>query len=106
MPDNIDFENACEAIRQERTTYAQSNPPIAIKILYIVSTVFFFAAFGALVLVPFTDVSLLQATCLFVIHYTVAPSEADLAQGAIKGATVDLANIRASLDVLRNRRDV
>jgi hypothetical protein len=59
------------------------------------------AGFVALALVPFTEITLLQATCLFVIHYTIAPTDFDYARWLLKGLAEDMAHIRANLTLIR-----
>lgn len=99
------FEQECESIRQERAGYKLSRPRGVVKFLDGLSTIFFFSAFIALALVPLTEVTLLDATCLFVIHYAIQPSEMDLAERMIFGMAEDLARIRASLAVIKNKKD-
>ena len=99
---DADFEKECEAIRQERETYqVERNQVAGVKILDWLSTAFLFAGFVALALTPFTGITLLEATCLFIIHYTIAPTDLDYARKPFKGMAVDLAHIRANLSVMR-----
>lgn len=99
------FEQECESIRQERSSYKLGRPKGVVKFMDILSAIFWFSGFIALALIPFTEVTLLQATCLFVIHYTIAPSEVDMAQGVIKGMAEDLGCIRANLATIRRKND-
>lgn len=99
-----DFEKECEAIRHERNTYILPNRG-AQKFLTVLSAVFFFAGFIALILIYFTNVTLLQATCLFVISYIIEPTDGDRYESMAKGIAEDLGNIRASLAVMRKNSE-
>lgn len=107
MPSSEDsyYTEECEAIKQERTTYKLIRPRGIVGFESALSAAFYFAAFIALILVPFTEITLLQATCLFVIHYTIAPSEVDLGEALIKGIAEDLGHIRANLAAMRIRNN-
>ncbi|MDI1229161.1 MAG: hypothetical protein PSY14_15890 [bacterium] len=99
------FELECDAIRRERSTYAGGGirSENIKKFFDYLSCIFLCMGFVSLVLIFFSETTLLHATCFFVISYTLELSGADRAELALKGATEDLAHIRASLAVLRKK---
>lgn len=103
-PEDIDFENECNVIRQERANYSVWRGHLmGLKVFDWLSTAFLFAGFAALILVPFTTISLLQATCLFVIQHTLSLTDLDRAEAVFKGIAEDMANIRANINLIRKR---
>ena len=90
-----------QAIKEERTSYSADGEEGGLKILDGLSMIFMIAGFVALVLVFFTDITLIQATCLFVIGHVVGPSDGDLYKNALKGITEDMGYMRLNLTVIR-----
>jgi len=87
-------------IKNERTNYKISNDTeIGQKIFEVLSTLFLSIGFISLILVYFTEITLLQSTCFFVIAYTLQPSDGDRYQSIIKGITEDLAHIRLNTTI-------
>lgn len=78
---------------------------MGLKILDRLSTLFLFSGFAALVLVPFTAISLLHATCLFVIHHTLSLTDLDRAESILKGIAEDMGYIRANTTIIRKRAE-
>jgi hypothetical protein len=98
-----DFQKECEIIIEERKGYKGNKGFGSIKFFDIISTVFLFVGIIILILVPFTEISLLQATCFFVISYTLSPTDLECSAHMIKGIAEDLGNIRANISVIRKR---
>lgn len=63
----------------------------------ILGAFFFFLGFGSLVATFFTEVTLVQATCFFIIGYIVKPTDGDRYESLIRGMVEDLGHIRAHL---------
>jgi len=90
-----------EAIKEERKFYPGAGNEVGIKVLDVLSLIFLLSGFVALILIFFTDVTLVQATCLFVISYTIAPSDGDIFRQGIKGIMEDVGYIRLNITVIR-----
>jgi len=101
--DKAIYEEECENVRQERNTYKENQRNPAMKFYSWLSTFFLFVGFIALILVPFTEASLLHATCFFVISYTISPTDLDHSGQIFKGIAEDLGHIRANISVIRRR---
>jgi len=106
MSGNIEaFDMECEVIRKERASYSLSRPRNIVRFEGFLSAIFYFLGFIALALIPFSQITLMEATCLFVISYVIAPSEIDLGESVIKGMAEDLGYIRANLSCIRKARE-
>lgn len=90
-----EYQHEVDLITQERKTYPLNEKPILVFFEYLS---FSFMAVGFILLIAslFTDITLLNATCFFVISYTIMPTDGDRHRSIIKGIAQDLANIRAS----------
>jgi len=93
------YQREVDLIQKERNTYALSESPI---LVFFEKLSFAFMAMGfiALISVFFTDVTLINATCFFVIGYTIMPTDGDRQRAITKGMAQDLANIRASTAII------
>ena len=94
------FIKECEAIKLERESYKFPHKGTD-KFFDLLSALFFFSGFIALFSIPFSQVTLLDATCLFVIHFAIAPSDGDRFERMAKGMAEDLGNIRANIATIR-----
>ena len=98
------FESAIELetekIRIERESYPAGKYNASKKFFDYASLIFLASGFIALVLIFFTDVTLLQAACLFVISYVISPTDGDRYESQIKCMAEDLANIRINTTVI------
>ena len=90
-----------QAIKQERNFYSGVGNDGGIKILDGLSMIFMVAGFVALALIYFTDITLIQATCLFIISHVIAPSDGDIFRQVVKGMAEDLGYMRLNLIVIR-----
>jgi hypothetical protein len=90
------YKKEFEVIARERETYPSKLDDSVKKLFDVVSFCFLIAGFIALAAVFFTQITLVQATCFFVISFVVKPSDGDRMESLIKGMAQDLANIRIS----------
>ncbi len=98
---NIYYQEEYENISNERANYKISgSTKKGQKIFEIIAALFLGMGFISLFLMFFTEITLLQATCFFVIAYTLQPSDGDRYQSIIKGVTEDLAHIRLNTTIL------
>lgn len=85
-------------ISEERDTYYDVlNIKKNNKIMEYISIFFFFSGFLSLALIPFTNITLIDATCLFIISHVFGPTDGELQAGLLKGLAVDLGLIRANI---------
>ncbi len=94
------FAKEREIIANERSSYLFPNKGVN-KFFDYLSAVFFFSGFGALLLIFFTEITLIDATCLFIISYVVQPSDGDRFEPIVKGIAEDLGNIRLNTSFLK-----
>lgn len=94
-----------DAIKSERIAYAFEEKA-GLKFFYYLSNVFMVLGFISLALVFFTEVTLVHATCFFVIGYTLTPTDVDSNRVVIKGVTEDIANIRLNTAVISKKCNV
>lgn len=84
-----------EVLELKRQRFLQQRPNKNMKKFFdVISAIFLFTGFLALVASFFTKITLLDATCLFVISYVIQPSDLEIAEEQLKGIAEDLANIR------------
>ncbi len=96
------YEKEYFSIKNERESYpgGTEGEKFAYKLFDKLSFVFQISGFIALTLVFFTDTTLVQATCLFVIGYVVSPSDGDRYERQIKGIVEDLGHIRLNTTII------
>lgn len=99
-----DFEKECALIIRERLTYQENRPgeSVAVKFYDWLSFGLLLVGILGLLLMPFTDITLLQVTCIFIISRALAPSDLDYTRPMLKGIAEDLGHVRASVTVIRN----
>ncbi|PZO83709.1 MAG: hypothetical protein DI626_08815 [Micavibrio aeruginosavorus] len=95
----IDIEK--QKIIDERKTYKFPNLGTK-KFFEYVATGFFFFGFATLLLAFFTDLTLIHATCFFVISHVIQPTDGDRYETIVKGIAEDLANIRLNTTFLKH----
>jgi len=81
-------------IQQERATYSGNHTVLGKKAFDYLSLIFLIAGFISLLLVYFTEVTLIHSACIFVISRVLSPSDTDRYELMIKGLAEDVANIR------------
>jgi hypothetical protein len=86
-------------ISAERNGYASKAQYPIKRIFDLTSVVFLVLGFVSLIAMFFTDITLVQATCFFVISFVLSPSDGDRFETMLKGMAQDLANIRASTTI-------
>lgn len=97
MPDwEESFQKESSEIVTERNSYASKAQDPIKRVFDITSVVFLALGFISLIAVFFTDITLVQATCFFVISYVISPTDGDRFESMLKGIAQDLANIRAN----------
>lgn len=94
------FEKEAEIILTERKTYPGIENNLPNKVYDYLSLIFLISGFVALILIFFTNVTLLQATCLFVISYIVKPTDTDRRELENKCMAEDLAHIRMNTTII------
>jgi len=94
-----------DAIKRERASYAFEEKP-GVAFFHYLSNAFMALGFIPLALVFFTEITLIQATCFFVIGYTLTPTDVDSNRTVIKGVTEDVANIRLNTAVISKKDNV
>lgn len=94
------FLKESDSLKKEREGYPAGRFSDAFRVYDVLSFLFLIAAFISLASVPFTDVTLLDATCLFVISHVVAPKEGDRFEKVFKGISEDIAHIRVNAVIL------
>ncbi len=87
-----------DLIIKERETYFLNEGPVLVFFEKL-SFAFMTMGFIALISVFFTEITLINATCLFVISYTIMPTDGDRQRAIIKGMAEDLANIRVNTTI-------
>ena len=103
MRDDQTFQEICQSIKEERGTYQPSHKGTN-KFFDVLSLLFLLAGFGALIAIFFTDVTIVEATCLFVISYVVAPTDGDRYESMVKGIAEDVGFTRAHLEFLNTKK--
>jgi fatty-acid desaturase len=88
------YQKEAENIAAERAAYQNSSQRIGAKIFDKLSLLFLLSGFVSLGLVAFTEVTLVQSTCFFVISFVLSPTDGDRLETMLKGMAEDLANIR------------
>ena len=97
MPDwEESFQKETATIATERNGYASKAQDPIKRIFDITSVVFLVLGFVSLIAMFFTDITLVQATCFFVISFVLSPTDGDRFETMLKGMAQDLANIRAN----------
>lgn len=94
------FDIEASAITTERLSYVSNTNGPVMRLFDILSTLFLCAGFIGLVAIFFTDITLIQTTCLFIISFIISPSDGDRFSSLIKGIAEDIAHIRANLTVI------
>lgn len=88
------FREEGKLISDDRATYEGHERSVGEKFFETLAVCFLGAAFLSLPLIFFTEVTLVQSTCLFVISFVLQPTDGDRYQSQIKGIAQDLAHIR------------
>ena len=97
MPDwEESFQKEAAEIANERNSYASKAQDPIKRVFDITSVIFLALGFISLIAIFFTDITLVQATCFFVISYVISPTDGDRFESMLKGIAQDLANIRAN----------
>ena len=96
------YQEEATTIKEERASYPVNSkkPNIGYKFFEYLSNLFLVCGFVALGLLFFTEITLVQATCLFVISYVIHPTDGDRYESQLKGIAEDLANIRINTTIL------
>lgn len=89
-----------DIILQERKSYPKAYINKDHKIFDFLSLIFMGLGFVSLILIYFTNITLIQATCFFIISYILKPSDTDRYKFFIKSISEDLGNIRANTAVM------
>ena len=98
MTDNT-RQKEVELIKLERASYT-FNEKAGVFIFHSISLIFTAFGFTALISIFFTNITLIDATCLFVIGYVLDPKDSEINRLAIKGMLEDIANIRLNTAVI------
>ncbi|MGW8169869.1 MAG: hypothetical protein ACWGHH_07695 [Sulfurovaceae bacterium] len=98
------FNDEAKKIKFERIGYTKDTT--GERILDYLSAGFQFVGFVALILVFFTDITLVQATCFFVIGYTIAPTYMELSSNLIKQIAEDIIHIRINTKIGNYKEDL
>ena len=93
------YQKEAETISAERASYKNSKQHLGTKIFDKLSLMFLLCGFLGLVLVPFTSVTLVQATCFFVISFVLSPTDGDRYEAMLKGISEDMANVRINTTI-------
>ena len=88
------YQKEAEVVSAERASYKNSKQHLGAKIFDKLSLIFLLCGFLSLVSVPFTGITLVQATCFFVISFALSPSDGDRYELMMKGIAEDVANLR------------
>ena len=96
------YEKEYSSIKEEREFYPGNTEgnKFAYKLFDVLSFLFQASGFIALILIFFTDITLVQATCLFVIGYVISPSDGDRYELQVKGMVEDLGHIRLNTTII------
>ncbi len=94
------WEAESVAIQQERATYPGNNTGLGKKAFDYLSLIFLIAGFISLLLVYFTEITLIHSACIFVISRVLSPSDTDRYELMIKGLVEDVANIRVASTII------
>ena len=86
-----------------RESVSKISGNFGLKFFEISSLLFLIAGFITLVMCAFTEVTLLNVTCLFVISHVLAPTDMDFAKGLLNGVSINLAVVRLNTAIIAKK---
>ncbi len=94
------YKEESSKVIQERSNYAKINNRLGVNIFEKLSIIFLGFGFISLLMIPFTEMTLIQSACIFIISHVLSPNDTNRYESVIKGVVEDVANIRIATTIL------